>query len=432
MVKKKYYAQFQQAVYQQTLENGLDVVLIPQQGFKKTYAILTTNYGAVDNRFVPIQQDQLVTVPAGIAHFLEHKMFEKADHDAFDLFGQFGADANAFTSYTQTSYQFSTAQQFAKNLSILLDFVQDPYFSRAGVKKEQGIIGQEIRMYNDNSDSRLYTGTIANLYPADPMKNDIAGTEESIKKITPELLMQCYQTFYQPSNLRLVVVGNLDVEQTLGVIEQCEKDRQQVARKIQRGPLIQDVQGNDIIANGSIRMPIGRPKAMVGIRGLSQYPDARKRLKYKLACELMLELLFDDTTTNYLDLYNQQIIDDSFGFSFEMERGFHFATISSDTDDPARFFNAIQKIARHAKENLAKMDAEFEKTKRGAMGRLIMSLNLPEMIANRYASSLFGELNIFDELEILRLLTLGDVYDACQQLLGPHRFTNFTVQPEKM
>lgn len=431
-MEKKFYEQFHQTVYHQKLNNGLDVTLIPRNGFKKAYGILTTNYGAVDNQFIPLNGQKMIQVPDGIAHFLEHKMFEKADHDAFDLFGELGADSNAFTSYTQTSYQFSTTQNIQQNLTVLLDFVQSPYFSASGVAKEQGIIGQEIQMYNDNPDSRLYTGTIGQLYPNDPMRIDIAGTERSIAEITPALLMKCYQTFYQPGNLRLVLVGNINVAETMATINHSQVKHQQAFQKIQRAQLIKDSTGNDVISHGQLTMPVIRPKAMVGIRGLKQFNDSRARLKYKLACELMLEMLFDDTTDNYLRLYNQHVIDDSFGFSFEMERGFHFATISSDTDDPQRFFTSIQTILDHATTNLSSMEKEFLDMKRGALGRVIMSLNSPEAIANRYSSPLFGELNVFDEVEMLKEITLDDLYAACEELIGPERITNYQINPEKM
>ncbi|WP_295729868.1 EF-P 5-aminopentanol modification-associated protein YfmH [uncultured Limosilactobacillus sp.] len=431
-MRKKIYDQFSQIVYHERLTNGLDVTLIPRLGFKKTYGILTTDYGSVDNRFIALDRHKMERVPDGIAHFLEHKLFEKADHDAFDLFGELGADSNAFTSYTQTSYQFSTTQNVQKNLATLLDFVQSPYFSATGVAKEQGIIGQEIRMYNDSPDSRLYTGALANLFPKDPMSIDIAGTEQSIAKITPDLLMRCYQTFYQPSNLRLVVVGKLDIEETMSTILKSQHEHQEISQPIQRAPIISDPRGRDVITSSFIRMPVQRAKAMVAIRGLQEFSDHLVRLRYKLACELMLEMLFDDTTANYLRLYQQQVVDDSFGFSFEMERGFHFATISTDTDDPHRFFDEIQSILQSAINNLDQMKEEFMDTKRGALGRLIMSLNSPELIANRYSSSLFGNLNIFDEIELLKSIELPDLYRSCREFIEPQCWTNFAIYPLKM
>lgn len=425
------YPQFHQRVYHRLLDSGLDVTLIPRSGFQKTYAILTVNYGSIDNQFEVSRLHQMTKVPDGIAHFLEHKMFEKKDHDAFDLFGKLGADANAFTSYSQTSYLFSATQNVVANLKVLLDFVQSPYFSTEGVAKEQGIIGQEIRMYNDNPDSRLYTGTISNLYPNDPMHIDIAGTQATIKKITPELLMDCYQTFYQPSNMKLVIAGNMDPNELLNTIEEDQEHRNISKEPIRRAGVISDPTAKDVIKESTITLPINRPKAMVGIRGTHTPVDVQQRLRYKLACELMLEMLFDDTADNYLQMYQKGLIDDSFGFSFEMERGFHFATISSDTDRANEFFNQINWILRNADKQLQTMHDEFIPTKRGAIGRAIMGLNAPELIANRYSSNLFGDLTIFDEIAILQSLTMDDIYQAYQLFIRPGAITHFSISTEK-
>lgn len=223
-MEKRTYAEFNQSLYETTLANGLKVRLIPMVGYHKTYAMLTTDFGALDRTLPAAVGGQ--SLPAGLAHFLEHKLFEKADHDAFDLFGELGADSNAFTSFTQTSYLYSTTSNFRENLEVLLDFVQTPYFTAQTVAKEIGIISQEIKMYNDNPDSRLYMGMMGNLYPHDPLADDIAGTEESIKTITPELLYQTHAAYYRPEYLTLQVAGNLDPAETLAWIEQNQAAKQ--------------------------------------------------------------------------------------------------------------------------------------------------------------------------------------------------------------
>ena len=169
-MKVKKYDQFKESCYQAQLDNGLTVTLLPKAGYHKTYATFTTNYGSIDNTFVPAGSTEMQRFPDGIAHFLEHKMFEKADHDAFQIFGQYGASANAFTSFTKTSYLFSATRHLQDNLMTLLDFVQDPYFTPATVDKEKGIIGQEIEMYDDDPSWRLYFGMIGNLYPNHPLQ----------------------------------------------------------------------------------------------------------------------------------------------------------------------------------------------------------------------------------------------------------------------
>lgn len=427
-LKEKTYPEFNQRLVSGQLDNGMEVVLIPM-AFQKSYAVLTTDFGSIDQSFTNSDQ-KVVTLPAGCAHFLEHKLFEKEDHDAFDLFGELGADSNAFTSYTQTSYQFSTTMNLHRCLAILLDFVQKPYFSTQGVKKEQGIIGQEIRMYADSPSSRLYTGTVANLYPNDPMREDIAGTENSIEKINPDVLYSAYQEFYRPSNLKLVVAGNFDPHALYDWLVDQESQYSTTKEPFpKRVANLSDPATSQLVDHQELLMDVQRPHVMMALRGSHHVADPAERLRYRLAVELLLEMLFDDTTDNFLRLYDQGVIDDSFSFSFEMERGFHFATWSSETNQPQEFTQAIREILMHAQENLARMQDQFESMQRGAVGWLVASLNSPELIANRYSSRLFGDVTIYDELKQLQSLTLADLRRALDQFIKPNLTTTFTIMP---
>lgn len=278
-------------------------------------------FGSIDNTFVPDQKNELLTVPDGVAHFLEHKMFEKADHDAFDLFGKLGADANAFTSFTQTRYLFSTTSHLHENLDVLLDFVQDPYFTEQTVAKEKGIIGQEITMYNDDPSWRLYLGMLGNLYPNDPMHIDIAGTQESIQKITAPILYDAYRTFYQPANMNLFVAGRLDVEQVLAWVEQNQAVKHFDALKLPKRTAGNQIRtANDVIPFRTLTMAVERPKVMVGLRGIQSFENGKERLLYKWRINLLLAMLFDETSANFLRLYDTGVIDDSFNYNFEIQR----------------------------------------------------------------------------------------------------------------
>jgi len=355
------YSEFNQNMYQKQLDNGLLVTMLPMEGFHKTYAVLSTEFGSIDNAFVPDQKNELLTVPDGVAHFLEHKMFEKADHDAFDLFGKLGADANAFTSFTQTRYLFSTTSHLHENLDVLLDFVQDPYFTEQTVAKEKGIIGQEITMYNDDPSWRLYLGMLGNLYPNDPMHIDIAGTQESIQKITAPILYDAYRTFYQPANMNLFVAGRLDVEQVLAWVEQNQAVKHFDAPKLpKRTAVISDPTANDVIPFRTLTMAVERPKVMVGLRGIQSFENGKERLLYKWRINLLLAMLFDETSANFLRLYDTGVIDDSFNYNFEIQRGFHLATFSTDTDQMEQFADAMIQILKEAPEQLAAVKNQFE------------------------------------------------------------------------
>src|SRR5690625_5161075 len=217
------YEGINEIVYSQKLENGLSVFLIPKQEMSKTFGLFSTNYGSMDRTFVPIGEEKEITVPDGIAHFLEHKLFEKEDRDVFADFGKQGASPNAYTSFTKTAYLFSATTNIDKNVETLLDFVQDPYFSEQSVEKEKGIIAQEIKMYDDQPDWQSFMGTVKAMFKHHPVKNDIAGTVDSIMPITKEDLYTCYNTFYHPENMTLCVIGAFDVEEMMEMIEENQR-----------------------------------------------------------------------------------------------------------------------------------------------------------------------------------------------------------------
>lgn len=424
------YPKFNQNVYQQRLENGLLVTMIPMEGFHKTYAVLSTEFGSIDNAFVPAGKEELLTLPDGVAHFLEHKMFEKADHDAFDLFGKLGADANAFTSFTQTRYLFSTTSHLHENLDVLLDFVQNPYFTEQTVEKEKGIIGQEITMYNDDPGWRLYLGMLGNLYPNDPMRIDIAGTQESIQKITAEMLYDAYRTFYQPANMNLFIAGNLDVDQTLAWVEQNQAQKHFDAPSLLKRPtVISDPDANDVIPFRTLTMAVERPKVMVGLRGIQQLDDGKQRLLYKWRINLLLAMLFDETSANFLRLYDAGIIDDSFNYNFEIQRGFHLATFSTDTDQMEQFADAMIQILKEAPKQLDAVKNQFEDIKHAMLGRLINQLDSPENIAVLYGGSYFDHATLLDEIEILRGIEYDELTVAIDQFIKPERLSVYQIVP---
>lgn len=431
-MQKQEFQQLNETLYRETLDNGMDVLVFPKANFHKTYAILTVDFGSIDKTFVPNGATDSVEVPDGTAHFLEHKMFEKEDHDAFDLFGELGADSNAFTSFTQTSYLFSTSEKVHDNLSVLLDFVQDPYFSAQTVDKEKGIIGQEINMYNDDPNWRLYFGILGNLYPHDPMHIDIAGSVESIQQIDAQTLYQTYNSFYQPANMNLFVVGDVDPTEVLHWVEDNQTSKHFTKVDIPETHLdLNDLTGGDVIPFRATKMDVNRPKVMVGLRGLSQPETGAERLRYRIAVDLLLDMLFDDTSDNYLRLYNAEIIDDSFSYNFEMERGFHLAYITSDTDYPERFSDEIIGILENITSQIEGATTQFENVKKSMIGRLISALDSPETIANRYSGKLYDDASILDEISVLQTITIDDLYKAAEQFVNSNGISVYEITPNK-
>ncbi|MYV04497.1 EF-P 5-aminopentanol modification-associated protein YfmH [Furfurilactobacillus milii] len=430
-MEKHDYQQLGETIYEETLPNGLLVQLLPKAGFHKTYALMTTDFGSTDRTFTPRGADEAVTIPDGVAHFLEHKMFEKADHDAFDLFGQYGADANAYTSFTRTSYLFAASRHLKENLDILLDFVQDPYFTEATVAKEKGIIGQEIQMYDDDPSWQLFMGIVGNLYPTEPVHIDIAGTVDSISQITAEQLMSTYQTFYHPSNMNLFIVGAFEPDSVMTWIKENQADKTFEQPAAIDRTIIENHDQTEILPYRSRHLDVTMPKSIVGLRGLDDVPSGRDGLKYSLAASLLLDMLFADTSETYLKLYDAGIIDDSFDYDFSLERGFHFLTVSSDTDDPNSFSEAIINVLEHVSDYLSGQPAieNFELVKREAIGHHIMMLNSVEAIANAYEGKLFDNANLLDETQLLESLTLADVQSLAEALIRSEGISVFDVLP---
>lgn len=428
---KKVYPQINEVLYTEHLDNGLTVYLLPKNDYHKTYGLFTTNYGSIDNEFIPLGKSEFTQVPDGIAHFLEHKMFEKETGDVFQDFGRQGASANAFTSFTKTSYLFSTTDQVRKNLETLLDFVQEPYFTEETVEKEKGIIGQEIQMYQDDSNWRLFFGILGNLYPKHPLHIDIAGTVESIDEITAEDLYTCYHTFYHPSNMTLFVVGKMNPEEMMSFIrENQSKKTFEKAVPIKRH--FPEETASDIVRESSIKMPVQRTKVLVGLKGLSDAPtDGLQLIKYKTAVNLLLQLLFGNTSKNYLSLYNEGLLDDSFSYEFNLDRSFHFADIGGDSDRPDELAEAIEKILLTCEESDELTEKNLTLLKKKMIGKYFQSLNSLEYIANQFSQSLFGDVTLFDMLSVIDQIQLSDIKKAAADFIRKDGLSRFYIYPQE-
>ncbi|MDA9471224.1 EF-P 5-aminopentanol modification-associated protein YfmH [Enterococcus sp. 5H] len=430
-MNKKEYQQINEVLYTEVLENGLTVYLLPKKDYNKTYGLFTTNYGSIDNEFVPLGQEEFVKVPDGIAHFLEHKMFEKEDGDVFQQFGRQGASANAFTSFTKTSYLFSTTDQVETNLETLLNFVQDPYFTKETVDKEKGIIGQEIQMYLDDANWRLFFGTLGNMYPKHPLHIDIAGTVASINEITAEDLYTCYNTFYHPSNMTLFVVGKMDPEEMMAFIRENQAAKTFAKAKPIKRHFPKETAA-DIVKESSIEMAISRPKVIVGLKGLDEVPtDGKALLKYKTTANLLFQLLFGNTSQNYLNLYNEGLLDDSFGYEFSLDRSFHFADFGGDSDQPEQLAERIEAILFSASGSSEVTEENLSLLKKKMIGKYFQSLNSLEYIANQFSQSLYGEATLFDTPEVIESIQLSDVQTFAQTFIKEDGVSRFYMYPKK-
>ncbi|AQQ53701.1 EF-P 5-aminopentanol modification-associated protein YfmH [Planococcus lenghuensis] len=425
-----HFDQIDETLYHEQLDNGLDVYILPKKGFSKTYATFTTKYGSIDNRFVPQGAEEPISVPDGIAHFLEHKMFEKEEGDIFQQFSTQGASANAFTSFTRTAYLFSATGQVNENVRTLLDFVQSPYFTEKTVEKEKGIIGQEITMYDDLADWRLYFGLIENMYQNHPVKIDIAGTIESISHITAEHLYTCYNTFYHPSNMVLFIVGAAEPEEMMALVRdnQAQKEfppQQDIKR------LYPDEPVEAVIKERSLRMSVQKPKVLVGMKPIVKDLSGREMLKHELAMQLALELLFGRTSDFYHSAYENDLIDESYSYEFSLEQGFGYAMVGSDSSEPEKLADEIASTMDRAAEMWPFGAKDLDRVRRKKIGTFLRALNSPEYIANQFTRYKFNDMDLFEVVPVLEDMEVTDLQEAFASISGSEQRTVFSILPSK-
>lgn len=405
-VETKLFRQFQETIYSEEMSNGLRVYVIPKKEMAKTYAIFSTKYGSIDQQFVPINQQDMVKVPDGIAHFLEHKLFEKEDRDVFQDFSKQGASSNAFTSFTKTAYLFSSTSNVEKNLTTLIDFVQDPYFSDESVEKEKGIIAQEIKMYDDQPDWRAFFGTIKSMFANHPIRIDIAGTVESINKITKEDLYTCYNTFYHPSNMVLCIVGNVEPEAIIKQVRENQANKEftpmdEVKRGFPEEP--SGVAQKELV----IEMPVSIPKALVGIKEKDIPTNKEAFAKREWMIDITLDYLFSKSGEAYERLYEEGLIDQSFSSETSLEENFGFSIIGGNSQQPDELANRIKEELLQFSSN--PMDEKsFERIKRKKFGQLLRAMNSLEFIANQYSHYQLMNIDFFETAELLEQLTFDE------------------------
>ena len=421
------YQTLQETLYYEQMDNGLNVYLLPKKGFSKTYGLFSTHFGSIDTTFVPIGETEMIKVPDGIAHFLEHKMFEMEDGDASNAFAKLGASTNAFTSSSRTAYLFSTTSHEHECIELLLDFVQDIYLTPENVEKEKGIINQEIGMYDDDPDWRCYFGSIQNLYQKHPVKIDIAGTVETVAQIDKETLEKCYHTFYHPSNMMLFVVGNIEPNETMELIRhnQAQKDFERenmVERAIAEEPYEID-QKEEVL-----QMDVVMPKLIVSMKINDILQDPKEKLKRELGMNVLLDLLFARSSSLYEKWTQEGLINDSFSASFTQERDYSFLQIGGDTTKPEQLKEKILDLIEDM-EDYQICEEEFNRVKKKNIGMLIGVFNSPESIANLFSRYYFEGIMIFDLIDCVSTLTL-DQLNELKQLFNLDYTSTCIISPK--
>ena len=420
--EEKYYPAVKEMVYRTRLSNGLTVALLPKKEFKEVYGSVTVQFGSVDTLVTEVDGD-VKEYPGGIAHFLEHKLFEREDaSDLMSAFTSLGADSNAFTSFTKTSYLFSATDHFLENLELLDELVTSAHFTEDSILREQDIIQQEREMYQDDPDSCLFFSTLANLYPGTPLATDIVGSEESISQINLTKLQENFTKFYKPVNMYLFLVGDFDVEQVQDYFERKELkdlDVQEVARE---KFVLQAVKQTD-----SMRMEVSSPKLAIGIRGKREVAEA-DCYRHHILLKLLFAMMFGWTSDRFQKLYESGKIDASLSLEVEVTSRFHFVMLTMDTKEPVALSHQFRKAIRNFTKDLDITEDHLDIIKREMFGEFFSSMNSLEFIATQYDAFGQGE-TIFDLPKILQEITLEDVLDAGHHLIDDGDIVDFTIFP---
>lgn len=411
-----------EVLYKKRHKSGLEVCVIPKEGFSKTYAIMAAKIGSVDDRVK--DGDSVIRLPDGIAHFLEHKLFESEEGNAFDRYAKTGASANAYTAFDKTAYLFSCTDKFEESFEVLLDLVQSPYFTEESVKKEQGIIGQEIRMYDDDPEWQGLFNLLRISYKNNPVRVDIAGTAESIAKITPDLLYKCHRSFYHPENMVLCVVGDVDYERVFELSDKWIKTPSD-APPIPAPDFIEPV--GPVSALTEKRLSVSLPILYLGFKDNATVFSGVEYLKRSIMIDILLEMVGGKSSELYGQLYDEGLINATFTVEYMSGRGFGLSMFYGQTAEPQTVANRIASEA----ERLAKRDAKalFERAKKVVYASKLRTFDSVDAIANSFITGYFGGYSLFDTLSVFADITCEETTDMLSSHLSAGNMAMSLILP---
>lgn len=420
------YENINETVHSFEHSSGLKTFVIPKKGYLKKFATYSTHYGSINNHFKAPGDNEALKVPDGIAHFLEHKLFEQKDGSVMDKFAKLGSNPNAYTSFSQTVYLFSCTDRFEENFALLLDYVQNPYITEESVEKEKGIIGQEIMMYQDNADWRVFFNLLKAFYSQNPVSIDIAGTIESIGKINRDILYKCYNTFYHPSNMVILVVGDVEPEK---VFEQIEKG---VAASEPQG-LIERIfpKEPEAVAKPLIEqsLAVSTPMFQIGFKDSGTLGlNGKDRLKREIGVKILLEMIMGKSSPLYDSLYSEGLINSSFECDYTLEENYAFSMFGGESPDPGkakeRVMAEIEKLGRTG------LDAkDFERIRKAHAGRFIKQLNSVERVSHAFISVYFKGVNLFDYSEVYDKIAYEYAAGLFKEHFSPDNLAMSLIRP---
>jgi len=426
-IKTIEYSKINEKLYIYEHSSGLKAFIIPKKGYSKKYASFATHYGSINNKFKAPDENEETWVPDGIAHFLEHKLFEQKDGSVMDKFSMIGASPNAYTSFTQTAYLFSCTDKFEENLNLLLDYVQNPYITEESVEKEKGIIGQEIKMYDDDPGWRAFFNLLGAFYKNHPVRIDIAGTVQSISEINRDILLKCYNTFYHPSNMVIIVVGDVEPQ---SVFEQIEKGIKPLEAKppIERIFPSEEKGINKDYVEQCLSVSI--PMFQMGFKDVEFATKGIDCLKQEVATKLLLEMLVGRSSKLYTSLYEEGLINSSFDFDYTIEENYAFSMFGGESTDPIKVKNKIvEEIREFNKNGLDKND--FDRILNAMKGRFIKQLNSVERIAHQFIPAYFKDSIMFDYFDVYDKITFEYANEVFKKHFDESNLALSLIKPVK-
>ena len=419
--QEKYYPAVKETLYQAKLENGLTVSLLPKNDFNEVYGVVTVYVGSVDIEFTA-RDSKKKTYPKGIAHFLEHKLFERENsEDIMAAFTKLGADSNAFTSFTNTSYLFSTSDNVADCLDLLDELVTSFNITEESVEREKDIIQQEREMYQDDPDSCLFFKTLANLYPETPLASDIVGTEDSIEDISLENLRDNFDEFYTPVNSQIFLVGNFDLELIQNYFSQMDVGGCIVQN--QKEPIAL----HPVKKVESIRMDVASPKLAIGVR-MNSDMGHQDCYRYSVLLRALFTMMFGWTSKRFQSLYETGKLDSSLSLEVEINRRFNFLMLTMDTKEPVAISHQFRKAIQNFATDSDVSEEHLDLIKSEIYGEFIHSMNSLEFIATQYQSH-SDETTLFDLPKIIQEMTLDDVLEVGHHFIDNSEIVEFTIFP---
>ena len=419
-METRIYPQLKETVYWDRLSNGLTVAVVPRKGFSKKIAYFAVDYGAIHTRMGDKE------MPAGVAHYLEHKLFDMPGRDITAEFAALGASPNAFTSFDMTAYHFSCTENFDACLRLLLDLVSTPYFTKESVEKEQGIIGQEIGMNEDNPDTRVFENLMLAMYENHPIRVPILGTRETISRITPEILQECHRTFYAPGNALLCVVGDVDADGIKKIaMESLPSAPTNKAEKQTRWQEEMSCKNHTVTDQMEVAMPLFQlgfkcEPSQLGVQAVRQ----------EFIGDLAAEMLFGETSELYLRLYGEGVVDGSFGGGFETIEGMSMLTCFGDSESPETVQEGILQEAKRLMETGISHE-DFLRMKRSALGRRIRDIDSFDGTCFRICAYYFSGYDYFDFPAVYQEVTAQEVLDFIKQVVTPDRCALSVISPIK-